>query len=146
LWDAVEASWEEGFERLQSFVAREGHARVLKSDIECGYKLGSWVRHKRKQWKAGRLPDDRIALLEALPGWVWVPRDALWEEGLASLRTFLAREGHARVPGKHSEKGFKLGSWVDRRRRERKAGKLSPDRVARLEALPGWVWDARNEE
>ncbi|MEC4688447.1 MAG: Helicase associated domain protein [Nitrospirota bacterium] len=38
---------------------------------------------------------------------------------------------------------LRLGSWVRRRRYEFRRGRLDPDRVQRFEALPGWVWDAR---
>ena len=52
--------------------------------------------------------------------------------------------GHTCVPGDHiTGESFRLGKWVRRQRSTYRAGKLSADRVARLEALPGWVWDAR---
>lgn len=38
---------------------------------------------------------------------------------------------------------MKLGSWVARHRSENARGTVPAERVRRLEALPGWVWDAR---
>ena len=41
------------------------------------------------------------------------------------------------------EDGFKLGVWVSDQRKRYKAAKLDPERQRKLEALPGWAWDAR---
>ena len=63
-----------------------------------------------------------------------------WEEGFRHLTTFVAREGHARVPMMHREGDFRLGhGWVQRQ--ANKKGRLSPEQAARLGALPGWSWD-----
>ena len=40
--------------------------------------------------------------------------------------------------------GFQLGAWAGTQRKYYKNGKLSAERIARLEALPGWVWKAAN--
>jgi hypothetical protein len=51
--------------------------------------------------------------------------------------------GSRRVPRSYTEGDFGLGPWVNKQRAAFKNGKLDSDRVARLEALPGWSWDAR---
>ena len=38
-----------------------------------------------------------------------------------------------------NEVGFKLGNWVGNKRRGKKEGKLSKERIAQLDAL-GFVW------
>src|SRR5437870_3913604 len=58
------------------------------------------------------------------------------------LRSFVAREGHARVPIRHYEGGHALGARVVKTRTRYRAGELSPERVRALERLPGWTWDA----
>lgn len=42
-----------------------------KNYVEDGYRLGRWVGVQRRTYKAGRVAADRIAQLEALPGWSW---------------------------------------------------------------------------
>ncbi|WP_338857898.1 helicase associated domain-containing protein (plasmid) [Gordonia hongkongensis] len=41
--------------------------------------------------------------------------------------------------------GFAIGQWVVNRRAEYRRGRLSPERIARLETeFPGWVWNVRD--
>lgn len=61
------------------------------------------------------------------------------------LQRFVEREGHARVPLATREDGYRLGAWVNSQRAVRVQGKLDPDRERRLEALPGWTWDPRED-
>jgi hypothetical protein len=143
LWNPFEADWEEGFDHLLEYVARDGHARMRANETaNDGYKLGRWVVTQRQLFRQGRLGAARAARLEALPGWRWNLHASFWDEGYTRLGEYVAREGHALVPLQHHEAGFKLGSWVGRQRRAHKLGQLEPTRVARLEALPGWVWDS----
>jgi len=85
-------------------------------------------------------------VFEEVPGWVWDRFEAAFQEGLGALDQFVEREGHARVPASHVElfqgAEFPLGSWVGIRRTGFKAGKLSAERTATLEQVPGWVWSA----
>lgn len=64
-----------------------------------------------------------------------------WEEGFNALCRFVERNGHALVPANYVDDGFLLGGWVGTRRSEAKLGKLTSERKARLEALPGWSWE-----
>ena len=67
---------------------------------------------------------------------------ATWEQWFGVLEVFVERECHARVPSHHVDNGLALGRWVTKQRSKQSAGQLAPDRVRRLEELPGWVWDA----
>ena len=70
-------------------------------------------------------------------------RDALaaqWEEGVRFLELFRQREGHCRVPQKHREQGYRLGTWVHNQRVDKET--MLPERRARLDAL-GFVWKVR---
>jgi hypothetical protein len=90
----------------------------------------------------GLLAPDRIARLEALPGWSWDPFADQWKEGFRHLDRFVKREGHALVPKRHVEgSDYLLGSWVSNQRTAYRTGKLTSDQVARLEAVRGWIWD-----
>ena len=141
-WEPRVDQFEEGFQLLQQYVERNGNARVPRSQTD-GYPLGRWIGKLRDKHNAGLLTAERIARLEQLPGWSWDPHSDRFDEGVEQLARYVAREGHARVPHGYLEGGFPLGSWVLSRRRDKRADKLAPERIARLEQMPGWTWDAQ---
>ncbi|MET3642866.1 hypothetical protein ABIC73_004469 [Prescottella equi] len=67
---------------------------------------------------------------------------ALWADGIAHLEAFIAEHRHARVPkGYVCADGMRLASWVMHRREDRRLGanRLTPERIAQLDAL-GFNW------
>jgi len=131
------ASWGFWYGLLEKFVASEGHARPPAKNKQDGYKLGSWLNGQRGS--RDNITPERIARLEALPGWTWDVLELQWEEGFSALQQFTASKGHARPSRGHKEKGYKLGVWVENQRRRHNI--ITPGRIVRLEALPGWTWD-----
>lgn len=141
-WRPQHDAWEAGFAALETFVAREGHALVPRDHREDDYPLGAWVGEQRN--RRDDIDRTRRERLQTLPGWSFAPHEDTWERHFEALQRFIAREGHAGVPTDHIEEGLPLGSWVIRHRLERKSGRVPADRVARLSALPGWMWDTRD--
>ena len=143
IWHRHSDSWERHYDALLSFVDREGHAAVPTGHVEAGMPLSAWVIRHRQDHKAGKVPADRAARLDALPGWTWDVLATRWEQHYAALEAFIARVGHARVPSGHLEGDIKLGSWVIVQRQAHRKAALDDERAQRLERLPGWVWNAR---
>lgn len=145
IWSRSAANFEEGLKALDSFIAREGHARVPTAHVEEGFRLGQWVHNRQAYYLVGRVPAWQIEELEARPEWVWDLMAARLEAWLELLRQYVEREGDALVPGKHKEAGHKLGQWVNGRRTDYQRGKLDKGLARQLEALPGWSWTPRKE-
>jgi hypothetical protein len=143
-WHPKTDEWEEGFARLAAFAVRETHVRVPHGHVEGDTPLDRWVVVQRREHAQGRMPPERAARLEALPGWSWDPFSERWEIGLACLHDYARREGHARVPRHHIEGSIDLGQWVVTQRSAQKRGRLSTDRATRLESVPGWTWNVRD--
>ena len=137
IWDLYADLWEEAFAALKKFKAREGHCRVPPRFLEGTSNLGGWVQEQRA--KQSSMSAERRGRLDAI-GFVWDPFARDWEEGVAALTNFKAREGHCRVPYTHIEGPVTLGRWVTKQRGKRNA--MPAERRQRLNAI-GFVWDSR---
>ena len=77
IWDSAESDFQYGLGALAQFVKREGHARVKHRHKETidgvNFNLGTWCASRRKEWKAGKLAEERIAALDA-HGFEWTLR------------------------------------------------------------------------
>jgi len=140
-WDPHDQAWGEGFRRLLAYVTEFGDCRSLRSYICAdGFRLGVWVHSQRAA--ESKMSPDRKARLGALPGWTWNTFDAAWETSFRHLAAYAAANGDCLVASSHKlPDGYCLGQWVGVQRRGQVA--MSPDRKARLEALPGWTWKVR---
>ena len=65
--------------------------------------------------------------------------ESSWDVNFGKLQKFKEEYGHCRVP-RNSTQYRSLGKWVSHTRTYYSSGKLSKDRIARLEAL-GFEWD-----
>ena len=82
----------------------------------------------------------RIWRLDQL-GFVWSRQEHAWETHFQELKAFKKRHGHCNVSSR-SKTDALLGNWVYSQHRLRKLGKLSEERIRRLEAL-GIQWRIR---
>lgn len=136
--DELKTKWDERFAQLVEFRSRHGHTRV---PVGCKTHpaLGRWVKKQRARHSRGILAPDRIARLES-SGFEWSVRDdfdTLWEMHLVELTEFHRQHGHFR-PQKSSHRA--LWRWLKNQRENRSSGRLSTDRIARLEAT-GFRWE-----
>jgi ribosomal protein S18 len=123
-----ETKWKDNFEQFLKFVNENG-GRFPEGP------LSVWRENQRKVKKAGKLSQERIALLESIPGWAWESHRA-WEDRLAELREYV--EKHMEFP---SQRDGSLGIWCNNQRTAKKRNGLSQDRAVLLETIPGWKWN-----
>ena len=148
IWDQQEVDFQEGLEHLKQYVHEFAHASIPKSyKTSSGFKLGLWIISRRVEYKKMRLSAERAKAMEAITGWVLNPEDVDDQEGLEHLKQYAHEFGHARLPRSHKTlSGFKLGSWVIRKRLEYKEGILSAEKIKAMEALSGWIWDPQEAD
>jgi superfamily II DNA or RNA helicase len=77
----------------------------------------------------------RLRMVEA------VSSDSSWERFYGLLRDYAESTGGGFLPFNKTWQGANLGQWAYRQITAYKAGLLPAARAARLEAVPGWVWD-----
>ena len=141
-----EVQWLAKVEEVKQYVEQHGRLPLLMSG-----SLGYWVNAQRMEYKAlqqgepSAMTPERIAALDAVPRWAWDAQDWQWQQQLEELRQYVVQ--HGRLPSTHAT--GQLGRWVTWQRTKYKAlqqGKprvMTPERIAALEAVPGWVWDAQ---
>lgn len=131
-------------ERAQLLMAcgSGGHARVpFGYATDSGLNLGQIVNEYRTAFKAGAMQPERTRTLETVPGWHWDPRADDFASAVALLTDYAREHGNVDVPRSYrSESGMRLGHWCSTRRHEHRKGRLSVERIAALEAVPGWRW------
>ncbi|MBF0463073.1 MAG: Helicase associated domain protein [Magnetococcales bacterium] len=136
-WDLDQARWEEQFATFLQFKQQNDHGRIPEVWPE-NPSLAFWAKEQRKDRLRGKLPVDRQVLLDEL-GFCWDLEAAYWEAQCADLIRFQTEQGHCLVPPSWPADPL-LADWVGKQRRDWRAGRLSAERLARLEAL-GFVWD-----
>ena len=140
VFDEIEdrlASWEAMYEKLLEFKKNFGHCNVPDRWPE-DTQLGGWVGKQRTKRNRGLLSDSRIERLHKI-GFIWDALAANWEEMFESLLEFKKKNGHCNIPSRWPENP-KLSRWVFTQREFWKNGKLSEDRIKRLEAA-GFEWN-----
>lgn len=72
-------------------------------------------------------------------------RGAPWETGLDLLAEYVQAAGSAEIRVDYeTPEGFRLGRWVNTQRVWRRSGRLTQDRIDRLDAL-GVVWEPMSQ-
>ena len=150
--ETPDLKWQQKYELLQSYIKREGTAKISVNYKEGDFALGNWISIQRGNYKKGKLSQDRIDKLERYKhkGWVWDAdtTDLMWQKNYKLLQNYIKREGSAIVSVRHKEEGFSLGGWVRLQRKNYKEGKLSLEKIDKLERYKhkGWGWNALEVE
>ncbi len=128
--------WERRFQELVEFEKTHGHCNVPILWPE-NPKLGRWVDNQRKFYRKRKLSKEREYRLRKL-GFRFGLRKAAWKEMYGQLVKFKSEFGHVNVHDPFPE-NQKLAGWVKTQRARYKQGKLSKERIQKLERI-GFVW------
>ncbi len=129
-------SWDQMFDELLEFFKIHGHYDVPQR-WKANLQLAAWVSAQRYAYRRGGLSSECVQRLNAL-GFRWEPFADKWDEMFETVSKFHQRFGHTRVPQKWRE-NRRLAHWVAVQRRQKKIGRLSKDRISKLESL-GFEW------
>jgi hypothetical protein len=136
-WDPLNAQWEIRFSELQLFKMANGHCRV-PAKYKTNRDFGTWVSIQRLNHRGGKLTESRRIKLESI-GFEWDPNDTQWEDNFNKLCIYNNAYGHCRIP-QSFEEDKALGSWVMVQRQAYRNGKLTTERITKLENI-GFEWD-----
>jgi superfamily II DNA or RNA helicase len=133
--------WHEQYGALLEYV--EEHGAMYPK----GHPNARFIDIQRTTYKQRKMPEERILLLESLPGWSWNTKDAKWHEACAFVEKQVNIAGEIyNLPDCDLPDGRKMLSWIANQITEFTKGGMPVERIQRLESIKGWKWsrlDAR---
>ncbi|MDA7883076.1 helicase associated domain-containing protein, partial [Akkermansiaceae bacterium] len=139
VWDPIEELWEAQFRKILAYKKEHGDCLVPKTWQD--KQLVAWVRTQRMSKKSGKLDPNRIKRLDEI-GFVWDAIEEIWEINFQKLVAYKEEYGNCSVPNTWQDK--QLANWAKRQRHLKGNGKLSVDKIKRLNEI-GFVLDPFEE-
>ena len=138
-WNVYEKNWQEMFDELVEYFKIHGNCSVPQG-WAANPRLAVWVMVQRRFKKTGQLSSARIQKLEEI-GFEWSGHTNRpgWDVTFSALQRFHKEHGHCAV-SQHDPDDGKLGTWVMVQRLAKRKGRLSPERIQKLESL-GIEWE-----
>lgn len=138
VWDANESRWEARYGELCACKEKHGDINIPHDRTS---ELWRWVSTQRIFNKRGKLPADKIRRLDEI-GFVWDVAEAQWETRFEELLAYRTIHGSLNVS---TQPPTPLGSWVNVQRMSHRNGKLSVERVQRLDEI-GFEWNPMKKQ
>ena len=150
VWEVdLDYVWEEKRQNVIKFVKEKNKFPSVNSINHEEKSLGIWITTQKaaNKGKGGySITDERIKLLEEIPGWVWeVDLDYVWEEKRQKLITFIKKHNKFPISTSKNEEEKSLYGWIGNQRNAYKGNnngcKMTKERIKLLEEIPGWIWE-----
>jgi hypothetical protein len=129
---AQQRSWERRLNELKRYKARHGHCRIPVSD-EAHAQLQRWLSSYATRARRAQLDAERAKRLQEVVDLTHTRADLRWEEHFREWKA-LSRLAAGPTPGSRA------WWWAVVQRRQRRRGKVSQERIARLDAA-GFAWN-----
>lgn len=159
VWNVAETRWNIKYKELKHFKDTHNNSTLVPASYKKNPALGKWVSVQRKQYSLGKMPQNRIDLLNELQfSWdlnsLGALSDSRWNKRYKQLQEYKAKYGHVNVPLNYEENP-KLGIWVCNQRLfyqykekdtelgSRRGRYLKDERMKKLNEI-GFVWDRNN--
>lgn len=140
VWNRDDSRWDTSFRYAEMYTKDGGDINILPEDY-CidSFNLTSWIRNQRDRKKKGKLSADRVQRLESI-GLQWEVYEPFWQKNFLLAQEYFIEHGDLLVPQHfETDDGSKLGVWLQNQRTKYRAGKLSDDRIEKLESI-GMIW------
>ena len=140
IWNTLEYQWYEKFYAVKKFYEENGRHLTKKDNPE----LNNWRISQSDMVRKGKCSPERAELLRSIGLGLEIPDDdEVGEERLQLYTEFIKQFG--RVPkSKEVWNGFRIGDWRHIQKRLMRNGKLSEDKIKKLEEV-GFTWHREHE-
>ena len=103
----IRRTWMQNYDAAKRFYKENGHLMVRAGYItEDGVKLGSWITGQRENYKAGRLTDEQIALLEKIQ-MHWNRFEVSWDSYYNLAKDYFNKYGDLNIVTPKYPRAFK---------------------------------------
>lgn len=134
-WEFPVWGWQESYEALKKYKEEYGNYAVNWRGPN--NRLAQWIQRQRINYRTGTLSTEKVNQLQAI-GFPWGAPKLTWEDYYAQLSYYKKKHGDCNVP--ETEENEKLAGWCRRQRYKCEAGKLSQEKIVKLNAL-GFEWE-----
>ncbi|MCD7744937.1 MAG: Helicase associated domain protein [Lachnospiraceae bacterium] len=143
IWDVLDYYWERNYTAAYRYYLEHRDLNVPAGYVsEDGIRLGTWICRMRALLAGtakGTPPtEEQVRRLDAI-GMVWSDLGEMkWEKGFQEAEDYQREHGSLQIPAKYrSQSGYPLGAWMQQQRRQYKKGRLSAERIRRLDNVSG---------
>ena len=145
-WEILEEQFEKGFQETLLYKEKTGNPNATYDyKTTEGFQLGTWQSIRRKSYRKGKLSHERIERLEK-SGFIWEILEEQFEKGFQETLLYKEKTGNPNAQQRYkTDEGFQLGAWQSSQRTYHRKGKLSPDRIKRLNDI-GFTWEMLEEQ
>jgi superfamily II DNA or RNA helicase len=135
-----EDPFDKDYNRLVKWVAENKRIPSKKSKNLIEKQLGTWCSDRRKYKKQGKLDQEKIKMLQVMPGWYWEKTDYFSDD--YNKFTKWVKENN-KMPSQYSKNPLEiqLNRWCMRQREYKRKYAYDEEKVKRLEQLPFWYWN-----
>ena len=137
-WDKI--SFDDTHNKVYDWVKHHNKIPTNKSRDPIERDLGNWCKNRRTDKRNGILDNNQIKKIELIPNWFW-DKDELFDITYIKLKKWANDSDKIPTPISKDTYERELGIWCNSRRQDKKVGRLTKERIGKLEQLPNWFWD-----
>jgi hypothetical protein len=137
-----DGKWSKNLAQVKSFFESKGYAPAANAEDAEERRLARWFFEQKRKVNSGSADARTDEFVAALPNWenIKAPTNvSSWDETLESSAEYVKNNGSFPATTSEDPEVRRMGFWVTRNRKYLKDGKLSNDKLAKLdEKLPNW--------
>ena len=143
-WDLFADAFEDKIEEIYAFYKEHGEPPKKKGKRGNETILAVWIMTRRSDKKKGILTPEKIQRIETVfkDWWSWDRICDGFEDKIEEVDAFYNEHGEPpKKKGKRENENF-LWQWIIARRKEKRKGVLTPERIQRIETMfkDWWSW------
>ena len=146
---ALKEQWDKIFALAESYFKENGNLRMPRYYVIDGIDVGTWLSNLKCGYKGKnrrKLTEYQISKLESIGiEWDYDYLDDLWNKMYNCASSYYAAYGNIFIPQGYEFEGLPLGSWIHDQTQLYKKGKLSQDRIDKLNKL-GVRWNPQKDK